>query len=904
MDDKRYTIWFAEDASDWNKFIVKVIQKPHCTVRQQPLSQLHHPLTLPQRILLEKARLHIVILSPQFLQFLSDNPTVFIGKLLDGCPVVAILCGVSEANLDSNHRANLITFDSWTKIAVVDNDPNIFNNLNTVLAEVEQTVRGSDAIGPQAAFKLNPCKARESCSKVTIELQKPISEEDHISASVQTIYENIPLILKYYNPYTVKFILPDRFFGTSQIVHIHVNLGTEFLGCRPLKCESKMAELNNLLTSILNPRSFMCETLGIADSRVEDLDVILANTFKKNFLKSGFNVMDFSQNTEKQRGEEMPTLLHFAAHYGLKELCAAILDSPGAGSACRVRNLRGHNPADIAEKEGHLCLANMLDNYSRLSETAEIYIYMKGMTEDDPSVYYENIRTAFQNDIENTISCSEDHRSSESNSKVRISASAENLSESDKMAAATRMCTSQPNLLKRAGEMAEVSPASTASIARDVERFLHSNEQEDSSKCSNIKMYPESQQELIQLLEDFKQEKYSIGEVELLFHNWKLRRENAGSFYEKQEQLKMMQQKYELIQRKCQENTKKKSAVERFRSFLNLNIKKEQSSAVSSKANAVTVREKGKESTGNALSIDAISCRPPSTWSNGSNSSSSSDRCSTVSALSVSSMTSDSGALSDIGEEQQNEKQVRKLVRRSCNLPKQQLLPSPVIVNPEYMLSAGFNQASPKAIPPKPPLKPPKVAMKPTLSPDAIKNRKPAPSPRNLFSPDDDDGGVLKVQGSMLPESNNSVTSPPYGLRIASPTVSPTDGYMRMDSPPLSAFCRSPKNTTATMMEHLTAPSESSGRGKCGYIDMGFSSIVSNPSAYVDIAGTESCVRRQNLEYFQHYSRGNSPDPDWCDSVPDMLAPPPPIAELPKPDRRPPLPPPRKLSSSSTPKFK
>lgn len=49
------------------------------------------------------------------------------------------------------------------------------------------------------------------------------------------------------------------------------------------------------------------------------------------------------------------------------------------------------------------------------------------------------------------------------------------------------------------------------------------------------------------------------------------------------DKLVAMQQQYEQIQRKCQEACKKRSALERFKSFLSSSVKKEDMSAYSEK---------------------------------------------------------------------------------------------------------------------------------------------------------------------------------------------------------------------------------------------------------------------------------------------------------------------------------
>ncbi|CAI5784596.1 Hypothetical predicted protein, partial [Podarcis lilfordi] len=51
--------------------------------------------------------------------------------------------------------------------------------------------------------------------------------------------------------------------------------------------------------------------------------------------------------------EELPTLLHCAAKFGLKKLTGFLLQCPDAIRACGIANKYRENPACIAEKYGY-----------------------------------------------------------------------------------------------------------------------------------------------------------------------------------------------------------------------------------------------------------------------------------------------------------------------------------------------------------------------------------------------------------------------------------------------------------------------------------------------------------------------------------------------------------------------
>lgn len=64
-----------------------------------------------------------------------------------------------------------------------------------------------------------------------------------------------------------------------------------------------------------------------------------------------------------QRKEELPTLLHFAARYGLKKLTTVLLQCPGALQAYSVMNKDRDYPNTLAEKSGFIDLRQFMDEY-------------------------------------------------------------------------------------------------------------------------------------------------------------------------------------------------------------------------------------------------------------------------------------------------------------------------------------------------------------------------------------------------------------------------------------------------------------------------------------------------------------------------------------------------------------
>lgn len=62
--------------------------------------------------------------------------------------------------------------------------------------------------------------------------------------------------------------------------------------------------------------------------------------------------------------EEFPTLLHFAAKWGLENFAMHLVECPGGDRACEIRNINGKSPADLAESSAYSKLATSLRSFS------------------------------------------------------------------------------------------------------------------------------------------------------------------------------------------------------------------------------------------------------------------------------------------------------------------------------------------------------------------------------------------------------------------------------------------------------------------------------------------------------------------------------------------------------------
>lgn len=191
----------------------------------------------------------------------------------------------------------------------------------------------------------------------------------------------------------------------STMIEIKIERNDVLLGCRPVKCESRLRELEQILKSQDSPVDFMCNSLGIATPDRVSLDSYMHHTFQRNVppnfhLVSGprplkqhglFTVKDSSKlflwnsfpfdyvllNRSCCNccigAEEFPTLLHFAAKWGLEHLSMQLMECPGGEMAIEMRNSSGRTPADLAEAGGYLKLSASLKNFSVIYKSSYFF---------------------------------------------------------------------------------------------------------------------------------------------------------------------------------------------------------------------------------------------------------------------------------------------------------------------------------------------------------------------------------------------------------------------------------------------------------------------------------------------------------------------------------------------------
>ncbi|XP_015590355.1 uncharacterized protein LOC107265423 isoform X2 [Cephus cinctus] len=661
------------------------------------------------------ARLQIVIVCPVFLERIlaRSGQAAILSRQFTPDKVLAMMLGVHDGHLTAAHKAALVSYPQWKKYFVKDQDETLVGNFLGAAVAILGTTSSVAPKSDKTAFSVLPKKVKMGQNRVIALLNDPLLPEDNVAVIVDRCGEAIDVNhVRRRNPYTLQFSIPERCLDVSMLVGVRISKNGTPLGVRQVKCESRLRELDQILRAHDNPLEFMCQTFGFNPGDREQLDNWMVHAFQRN-IPPHFNLLStpagmVPAHRNHSSPEENPTLLHFAARFGLEKLAWQLLECPGGDLACDLRNVSELTPADLAEQAGHTKLAHQLRGYMQMNEFTNMYSYLKVMSESTsgPPVPsgYDCTTTLNSQEYDEEYCCprplSEAYcvppaarpitlaPSSASSTPIPVQLPPPNPMESNYSRVPTptplilmsasssaysndsNNANDSPTADTRLGRYMEMHPAGlkpsgsaassrlgTPTLGSRLDSVVERAREENSptpglsSKATNFtKSRDQSgpQDELLEIINDFKNNVFTITEVERLVENWRNRNDVQQNFKDKQRQLMAMREEYDRIQKHMKDEMKMPTPFDRIRKFFTKGKKDLKESAntnegSSSSPSLSASANKTEGSNGNVLSNH----RPVSSLSLHSvSSSSSSGRMSTVSGCSGTSL-GDSGTHSD-----------------------------------------------------------------------------------------------------------------------------------------------------------------------------------------------------------------------------------------------------------------
>nr|XP_042904506.1 uncharacterized protein LOC107451770 isoform X2 [Parasteatoda tepidariorum]XP_042904507.1 uncharacterized protein LOC107451770 isoform X2 [Parasteatoda tepidariorum] len=472
-------------------------------------------------------------------------------------------------------------------------------------------------------YKLIPRKIQEGNGKVYILLTKPLDNTARIRVALEANgAREIPV--KRRNPYTLTFVIPDDLIHIQNMVNVHVWNGEDFMGVSSVKCVSKMGELYGLLSSVTSPYEFLRSTLGV--SALSEVDNQLTAAFRKNLPLEGFSLLRPENKLDKySTKEEFPSLLHFAARYGLYSLTHELFKCPGSHTAANMKNSKGLTPAQLANNEGHIKVAAAIDDFLKMN-----YLQEK-----------ENIATPTT-----CLTCVPDTAFKKGNPLDDYDIPAQPVPvlhlPTNRMVGRTTNDRECDYMQMKASMKENIEPLQNIGLGLNEKRDNVITNTACNAERAKLSLL-ESQAKLIEIMEAYKKGA-SLTDVEKMHNEWKTRYQVSDmeakstldglrSLYAKAQKAKMLK--------------KHSTSFSELRQFLNSKWRRKDSDSKS-----MSRRNSKDSNSSEKVSPESETVRPVSTLSVLSNTSSSSG--SSFDRLSTASAGSDSGHHSDFGDDRNN----------------------------------------------------------------------------------------------------------------------------------------------------------------------------------------------------------------------------------------------------------
>ncbi|KAG5332224.1 BCAP protein, partial [Acromyrmex heyeri] len=776
---------------------------------------------------IRSSRLQIVVVCPVLLERVRTNPehAVHLTNHLVPEKVLAMMLGVHDSHINDTYRSSLVSCDQWRKFFVKDQDETFVGELLGAAVAILGTMPPPALRNDKTSFSVHPKKVKLGQNRIIVLLNDPLSPRDNVSVIVDRCGDAIDISnVKRRNPYALQFSIPERCLEVSMLVGVRITKNGCSLGVRQVKCESRLRELDQILRAHDNPLEFMCQTFGFSSTDREKFDNWMVHAFQKN-MPPHFNLLSTPSGivpTHKSctSPEENPTLLHFAARFGLEKLAWQLLECPGGDLACDLKNVSELTPADLAEQAGHARLAHQLRGYMQMNEFTNMYSYLKVISQMNRSAETNSTTDVFSTTVTNEISNEKEDYCrprplSEAYSVPPIARpvtillpnlqTASTSSTITNPLAANYSVVPTPTLV--INNQLPSTPTSTTSVTsnglnmpfqdymkmhaagpkpittnttnhppsrtdtptrQECPQENSSGTREDNCSqkiCQNLSYGRTSsnsstksrepsgpQDELLEIINDFKNNVFTISEVERLVENWQKRNDVQQSFKDKQRQLMAMREEYDKIQKRMKEEMKTPTPFDKIRKFFSKGKKESKESAGVATDSSTNKSESINGGLADRRPVSSLSLRSVS-------SSSSSGRMSTVSGCSGASL-GDSGTHSD-SEDRRNVRD-EKTGMTSYEIP-----PAPKPFTGRYSPASGYSPS-------------------PSLSIACDLDLRQTQSP------------------SRVSDNEYYIAFPPSGLPVHAFKI---DGSSREPGTP-SSLCEHPMNNNHDFVQNVTASSD------------------------------------------------------------------------------------------------
>ncbi|XP_061275539.1 B-cell scaffold protein with ankyrin repeats isoform X4 [Bos javanicus] len=370
---------YEGDAEEWALYLSEVFS--HVVKTEATLLYCLENCSLRDLELLNLSsyKCKLLILSNSLLENLSPKKGQFLKNILHSPEsVVTLLCGMKSS--DQLYKLLNISRSRWE--ISTEQEPEEY------ISVIESIIFGGSA--DYLEIIIPPDLRKEHSGQISE--GKEVEELSEASGSAISQAVVLPAEIPCENPGEIFIILRDEV--TSDAVEVEFTSNSKCIRTQPALWNKSVWSMKALdfpagsvnvdvycdgiikataeIKYYTTPKAMKC-LLGAAGPRddvyqsdIDELDDILTSTFKHEIPYYEFQSLQTEICPQKEYSyfKELPTLLHCAAKFGLKNLAVHLLQCSGATRASKIKNLEGSDPAHIAERHGHKELKKIFEDFS------------------------------------------------------------------------------------------------------------------------------------------------------------------------------------------------------------------------------------------------------------------------------------------------------------------------------------------------------------------------------------------------------------------------------------------------------------------------------------------------------------------------------------------------------------
>ncbi|XP_035881869.1 B-cell scaffold protein with ankyrin repeats isoform X1 [Phyllostomus discolor] len=376
---KDIIIIYEEDAEEWALYLREVFSH----IMKREAIRLHHLEDYPLRDLellnVNSYKCKLLILSSSLLEDLTPNKCQFLEKVLHSPEsVVILLCGVTSS--DRFYKLLNISESKW-EISTEQGPEDYISVIESILFT-----------GSEDYLEFNVATDVKVEHSGGASEKNQVEELPEVSRSSTPLAVVLPTEIPCENPGEIFIILRDEvisdaveveFISYNKCIRIQPALWNKTVWRMkaldfPAGSVSVNVYCDGIMKATAEIKYYTTEKAGrclsgvagsgdgVCRNDMEELDDILTSVFKQEIPYYEFRSLqtEIYPQKEQRNFKELPTLLHCAAKFGLKNLAIHLLQCSGATSASQMKNSEGSDPAHIAERHGHKELKKIFEDFS------------------------------------------------------------------------------------------------------------------------------------------------------------------------------------------------------------------------------------------------------------------------------------------------------------------------------------------------------------------------------------------------------------------------------------------------------------------------------------------------------------------------------------------------------------